>query len=355
MVKDTNIPLNFSDCRFKALLTALKSYFCPTNYVTMKSFLGILALTMLLTSCDDGDLTFEEISFDDANVLRCGTKLYKLNENEALILNLGESDSEFDSFFIENPTGTGGPEPIDITTSGAEIIVAYRSFNGTVDDESVCDPIPPINPAPTESWTAASGLMEITTTANIVENTTAGFEGGQRITGYRHNISFNNLEFNRSSGTTQLYPEFNFGTFDKPITFALPIVFDDELEQCGTSNIVYNIAGAHAMVLQVDPSLIDGSTLNVPQTGTVSTGTNPFTYQIFSLGTTLEGATHFCTGTPEANPVQVWTGTGEIEVTSTQVGTSLQHTIILRNITLTRGNSQFILAAEYNFGVLITE
>lgn len=56
----------------------------------MKRILSLLAFTLLLNSCDDGNLTQENISFDTVSVQKCATNqlLYKLKDNEALILKL---------------------------------------------------------------------------------------------------------------------------------------------------------------------------------------------------------------------------------------------------------------------------
>ena len=51
----------------------------------MKKIIGLFLITTLLNSCDDGDLTQENINFDDVAVQKCtqNSLLYKLNENEA--------------------------------------------------------------------------------------------------------------------------------------------------------------------------------------------------------------------------------------------------------------------------------
>lgn len=319
----------------------------------MKKIIAVLAIGFLINSCDDGDLTFEKIDFDDVTANTCGNKLYKLNEKEALILNIGTVQSDFDSFFTENPTPDGTPTLITIPSTSPAIIVKYRLYNGEVTTASICDPIPPLNPAAIEDWTATSGVMQITTTAKIAENTTTGFEGGQKITGYRHNIIFNNILFDKSSGTSQLYDTFNFGSFDKTIMNALPRTFDQELEKCDSQAVVFNIAGNHAIVLYIDPTLINGTVLNSPQTAEINSTTNQLYYLIYEQGN-LNAESYFCTATPIANPFQTWTASGVIEVTSTQVGTSLEHTIALKNVTLSRDNNSFILATNYNFGTLTT-
>ena len=320
----------------------------------MKQIIAVLALGFLINSCDDGDLTFEKIDFDAVTANTCGNKLYKLNEKEALILSIGTVQSQFDSFFTENPTPVGSPALIPIPSTTPETIVKYRLYDGEVSTASICDAIAPLNPTAIEDWTAASGTMQITTTANIAENTTTGFEGGQKITGYRHNIIFNNILFDKSSGTSQLYETFNFGSFDKAIMNALPRTFDQELEKCDSQAVVFNIAGNHALLLYIDPALINGSVLNATQSAEINSSTNSLFYLIYEQGN-LSGESYFCTATPIANPLQTWTATGVIDVTSTQVGSSLEHTIVLKNVTLSRDNNAFILATNFSFGTLITQ
>ena len=320
----------------------------------MKSLLGLLAFAMLISSCDDGDLTFESINFDDVIPKRCANKTFKLNEKEALIVKVGDTEDEFDNFFIENPTIEGSPRIIEIVNPNIDIQVVYRLFDGEVSDNSICESIPPINPSAIENWNANSGQMQIVTATKLAENTAPGFEGGQKITDYRHSIIFTNIEFDRSNGTTQLYPTFNFGTLEIPISVSLPIQFDTDLEKCNGSPRIYNIAGTHALALTIDPALLDGTILDTPRIGEINSSANLFQYLIYEEGN-LSGDTHFCTVTPVANPLQIWIGTGQVEVTTTQVGSGFQHTIILKNVVLKKGNSEFILAAEYEMGILLTE
>ncbi len=317
----------------------------------MKRYFGLLAFAILFGACDDGDITFEEIDFDTVNTARCGNKLYKVNGNEALIVNVQNTEAEFNAIFAEEPTGSGLPQSINI--NGADIQVAYRLFNGTVGSESICDAIPPINPAAVEDWTATSGFMQITTTAMIVENTATGFEGGQKINQYRHNIIFTDIEFDRSNGTTQLYPVFNFGSFDRDITHALPRPFLQQLNKCDGSNVIYKTSGDHAMVLAIDAALINGSTLDTPQLANVDGTTTSFSYLIYDTAPLT--SEHFCDAVSPANPIQVWQGTGQVEVTSTDIAGDIQHTIVLKDIVLRRNNSEFILATNYNFGTFLVE
>lgn len=319
----------------------------------MKRYFGLLAFAMLFSACDDGDLTFENIDFEDVSPRKCDNKLYKLNENEALIINIGDTETQYNTIFNEEPTGNNLPQIVDLTNTSIPIQVAYRLFNGSVSEASICSPIPPLNPTAIEDWTAIAGTMQITTTALREPNDMDDYEGGQTITNYRHNIVFNNIEFHKSNGTTQLYPVFNFGSFDKAITYELPRAFLQQLTKCESENTLYKIAGEHAMVLNIDPALINGTVQNVPQTADVNPTTNSFTYLIYEQGPLTSA--HFCDPITPANPIQIWQGTGQIEVTTTTVAGDLQHTIVLKNVTLSRGNSEFLLATDYSFGTILIE
>lgn len=319
----------------------------------MKKYFGLLVCIALFAACDDGDLTFESIDFDNVAAARCANKLYKLNEKEALIVNIGSTDENFNFALREEPTGSATPLLLDLVSNNIDVV--YRLYNGEVGSESICASIPPLNPTAIEDWTATSGNLQVTTTANLVENTTPGFEGGQKISGYRHNIILTNVEFAKSSGTTQLYPTFNFGTYDKPITRALPVQFDDVLDICDPSyTLIYNTAGTHAVTLKIDPALLDHSIMDSPRTATIDGTSNIFSYNIFDVGP-ISGPTHFCTSTPTSNPIEVWNGTGTLEITTTASGSGYLHTIVLKNVTLSRGNSQFLLATSYLMGTLLTD
>lgn len=317
----------------------------------MKKYAGLLICAILFNACDDGDLTFENVDFDNVAVSRCGSKLYKLNEKEALIVNVGMVDTDINSVLTEEPTAVGTPVTLDIAAN--DISVVYRLFDGELDSESICAPIPPLNPTAIEDWNATSGNIQITTTANLVENTTAGFEGGQKITGYKHNIIFTNIEFDKSNGTTQLYPTFNFGTYDKPIIHPLPVLFDDELSLCN-NQLVYNVAGTSAVTLSIDPALLDHSILNSPRTAPIDASNNVFNYLIYENGP-VDAAMNFCVSNPQSNPIQIWNGSGTLEITTTASGTGYSHTIVLKQLVLTRGNSQFLLATNYLLGTLLTD
>jgi hypothetical protein len=319
----------------------------------MKRLLGLLVCMVILNGCDDGDLTIDSFDFSNETAQRCDNKIYKLTDTEALIIEI-----PYDQAFINDPTPEG--EPITFAISSTINRVVYRSFNGTVASLNICGTIPPAAPNVTQEWTATSGNIEITTIAVKTANTETGFEGGQNIGNYRHTITFRNINFLKPDGSNQLYETLVFGTYDTPTT-PLPFNFDDELDKCDASNTVFNFVGNEALMLDIDPSLLPNEQATL--TGLISTTTNKLTYSLFTNGAL--SADYFCTLPVPATPTitETWTAndgiadvSGIVEVITTSGGGPgvFEHEIHLKNVTLKKGNSEFLLAENYLFGTLIT-
>jgi hypothetical protein len=317
--------------------------------IKMRRVVSILAIALLLNSCDDGDLIQEDISFENVATQSCGTNniIYKLKDREALLLEIPKT-----SFTNEvNLTNT----IIDINSSNR---VVYRFYNGTVSTNNICETIPAVTPVVSDQWIASNGKINIKTTAIKSVNTT---ENSSRITGYNHNIFFKNITFTKSNGT-QVYETFPFGDY---VTTAvtLPFLFDKTVEKCSLSNIIYNYTSNESLTLDIDPTLIanEATPLNTPRTGIIGTTKNILSYRLFSG---LLTANYFCNTTVPTTPSisQEWnavTGNanvnGIIEVTTTTNGPgSFKHTIVLKKVTLKKGNSDFLLGDNFVFGDLLT-
>lgn len=319
----------------------------------MKKALSLLALLALFNSCDDGNLTQEDISFEDVTATQSCTNgiIYKLKDQEALLLEIPSTT------FKNEPTPEGQPIELNISTTSNRVV--YRFYNGIVSSNNICETIAPATPVITDQWTATDGIIQIVTTAKIDKNETTN---ATKITGYNHNIVFKNITFAKASGT-QVYETFPFGNYTTSAT-NLPFNFDQTLEKCPSSNEVYNYNTSEALILNIDPNLIlnEVTPLNTPRTGLIGTTTNSFTYRLFTGGGLLTGD-YFCQTPVPTTPVlnQEWNGvagvtgqTGIIEVTTTTSGASFKHTIVLKKVSLKKGNSSFSLGDSYTLGELFT-
>jgi predicted small integral membrane protein len=116
-------------------------------------------------------------------------------------------------------------------------------------------------------------------------------------------------------------------------------------------------------MLTIDPTLLvnEVTPLNTPRTGIIGTTTNILTYRLFSG---LLTSAYFCNSTTPSTPVlsQEWSGvtgvtgtSGIIEVTTTTNGSSgFKHTIVLKKVTLKKGNNDFLLGDNFIYGELLT-
>ena len=315
----------------------------------MKKLFGLFVLALALNSCDDGDLTIENIDFSTVSAARCNDIVYKLKDTEALFFEVADHDA----VFANDATLPNTPRVVQLNASNR---IFYRAYNGEIASANICETVQPATPTVSEEWTFTGGTIEVTTTPVIIDNTELA--GGQLIQRYRHNVVFRNVYKNTPDGT-EFLETYVFGDyFTMPNT--LPFNFDGSLEKCG--NMVTSVSGSEAFSLNIDPALIENVTTAAgqPRVGLLGATTNQLTYSLFQSAVT---DAYFCTS-PAATPVLIeqWTGdagvqnvSGIIEVTTTSSGPGVfEHEIHLKNVTLRKGNSAFLLASDYLLGTLTT-
>lgn len=320
----------------------------------MKRFFGLFLLVLFVNSCDDGDLILETIDFDDVDTQSCSNSniLYKLNDKEALLLEIDKS------IFQNEPTPVGKPIEISIGSSNR---VFYRFYDGIVESDNICETIPPATPYVIDQWTAKEGgIIQIFTTATKTTNATTN---ATRITGYNHNIVFKNITFLKKNGGNQVYESFSFGNFTNPIT-PLAFNFNSPIEKCNTNNpnLIFTFNGSEALTLLIDPVLLTNEVtqLNEPRTGVLNSSTNILTYRRYSG---LLNINYFCNVTTPSTPVleQEWNAvsgvsneSGIIEVNTTTSGSGFKHTIVIKKVTLQKGTNDFYLGDSYTLGEILT-
>jgi hypothetical protein len=312
----------------------------------MKRVLSVLVFTLFLIGCDDGNLIQEDINFKDVDAQKCAsnTIIYKVKDSKALL---------FDATGIKFPAETSTQE-LEINSKNR---VIYRFYNGTVTAATLCETIPPATPVVTDQWTATGGTIVINTTAVKTRNET---ENSSKITGYNHNITFKNITFDKGNGI-QVYETFAFGNYILNTT-GLPFAFTKVLKQCPNSKQLYDKNSSEALILDIDPTLItnEATPINTPRTALISDTKNKLTYRLFSG---LLTDVYFCNTVYPSTPVvlEEWIAvagvaniSGRIEVTTTSFGNGFKHTVILKNVKMKKGNSDFLLGDNYIYGELLT-
>jgi len=313
----------------------------------MKRFLGILICVLAFSGCDDGDLIVDNIDFSSVTTSSCSDNnlIFKLKQSEALILNIPEGT------FVTEPTDPDTPIKLDVNSVNQ---IVYNFYNGTVSSNNICSLIPPGTPTINKQWYASSGVIEITTTAVKKLDET---NNSSRITGYNHNIVFTNLTFKKEDGTTQFYETFPFGDYLQSVD-ALPFGFQGVLKICSNSGQVYDFTENESFTLDIDPALIvnEVTPIDKPRTGVIGPIANKLVYRLFNG---VLNPDYFCQTTTPLLPTvkEEWLGRtgGGIEVTTTTIGpNAFKHTIVLKNVTLEKGNSNFQLGNSYKYGELET-
>lgn len=151
----------------------------------MKNFFSLL-ICVFICSCDDGDLQIETLDFDNVPLQNCGSVtitqsnvLFKLNETEALIMNLAANT-------LKNEVGTVAFE-ISATTATK---ISYRIFSGTATNNYFCDAVPPITPTVLEEIIASQAEIIITTES----------VGTVDLPSFEHSIVINKITLETGSG-----------------------------------------------------------------------------------------------------------------------------------------------------------
>ncbi|WP_422860437.1 hypothetical protein ACOKFD_06150 [Flagellimonas sp. S174] len=152
----------------------------------MKKILFSLAGLASLIACSDGDLQIETIDFNSVSVQSCDspvttstTLLFKVNESEALIL-------ELQTGVLDN--GVVGETITTESSVSSQSSLIYRIFSDGITSSYFCDAIPPATPTVLEEIEAQDGLVIIETTAN------------EDNTSFVHTISLSGISFVNEAG-----------------------------------------------------------------------------------------------------------------------------------------------------------
>lgn len=316
----------------------------------MKKYASLLLFALLLNGCDDGDLKVDTIDFDTVASTTCDTTntlLYKIKDRESLLLQLAPNS------LINDPT-IPGEEPLTYPIDNNLYRVLYRAYDGVVGVPNICGIIPPKTPNVIEEWVGTQGKIQITTTQ--ISSVPSEVDGSTRVTGYNHSIVFKNITFLKPSGP-QVEEDYVFGDYKivitpTPLTFAKP----EEAKECPTLKQVYNYNAAFYIMLQnFDPTLFvnEATPADKPRIRNITATQNNVVYRTLT-GVALNND-YFCQVTTPTNPAikETWNGTnGTVEVSTKITGNIVEHTIVIKDVTLVKGNSSFKLGNNFAMGTI---
>jgi hypothetical protein len=328
----------------------------------MKKYASLLLFALLLNGCDDGDLTVDTIDFDEVTSTSCdpltNTLIYKLKPQESLLLNMPEGK------IIDEPTAIN--DPLIYTIDNTSYRVVYRAYDGVIAKDNICGAIPPKTPNVTEEWIALpGGKIEITTAA--VYKTPAPTDGHTEIIGYNHNIIFKNITFEKPTGP-QVEAEYVFGDYLTSITPVVVSFLEPEnAKYCRDydNKKVYNNNTSNSLVIEnFDATNLfksEATPVGQPRKGLINSTatTNNLYYRTYATNLPTPTTNYYCQEKTPTSPIvkDTWVGqagvtnvSGIIEVTTTNSLKVYTHRVVLKNVTLQKGNSTFKLATEFLLG-----
>ena len=164
----------------------------------MKKFFA-LVLTILLFSCDDGDITLQSFAFDTQSVQKCSDNnlIFKIKNDELLLIDISESN------FVNTVTPDGTPREVLINSSNR---VIYRKYSANLTSTTICSIIPPASPVVNKEWNATGGKI-------LIETDEVFDTDGITIIGYTHNITFENVSFSNPDNTFS-FTTYIFGNYE---------------------------------------------------------------------------------------------------------------------------------------------
>jgi len=313
----------------------------------MKYFLTLFISALVLTGCNDGDLITENFNFDSATIQKCSSSnLYKINGQEALVLNTSEEN------FPNQETPAGEPRVLPINSATS---IYYRKYSGTVSSNSICESPAPATPVVLEEWNVVGGTVQITTNKVFAAD-------GITVIAYNHNIVFKNITF-VTNGKQLVYETFVFGNYRTDV-IVLPFNFGSSATQdCSTNNLVFKYNTNEVLLLDVDASLFaNAETLGTPRTALINS-TNKVVYRIYNGNL---NANFFCASIAPTSPTvtEEWVAqngvadtSGIIKVETVAIdAVTFKHTITLYKTTFQKGIYTYSPSTtdEYIFGDYIT-
>lgn len=193
----------------------------------MNKIVAFLFLFITLTACDDGDMVFESLNFDEVAVQKCtDNELYfKIKSGELLLVDFTRpiSSTQKGSWLEPNAELNRRISP----PANADIKIYYRTYDAAINNHVICSILAPANPKVTSEYTSVpGGGIYYTRTMTPAVN-----QGVVNVS-YAYTIEFENITL--TDGATEIkYTKFPFGTYTYETTrmnFSIPNIFYCENE-----------------------------------------------------------------------------------------------------------------------------
>lgn len=302
----------------------------------MKKLALLLFAGAIFTSCNDGDLVFNDLNFNE-NVQKCSQKsiYYKLNGNEMLLLNM--------TGIINDTIPLPLNQEFETPTSGN---ILYRQYSGKAVAASICDLIAPATPQVVEEFTVNSaGKIKYKRERRIIQKT----NDTKVSINYVYSFKFQNIVLSNQDKQIK-YEDYNFGEYINSSS-TLDFSLGNVINYCDNSDIVINKDRQIFKINNPEFQLTE----NVG-TQTVSLSNSNFiTFYLLNQVINYNEACDLNFSNPRTEITEEWkatTGTLEIITTANstvenpEVITGYTHTLILKDATFVNGTDSFTITEQ---------
>lgn len=303
----------------------------------MKKIFGLFAILLLLTGCDDGDMSFKSFNFTSTTAQSCSNSglIYKVQGSEALLLQLATGTL----INARNTNAAGEDIPRQITLGGSNTLV-YRTYSGAVTSSNVCSSVPQSSPTLVEEYNAQPGGTLSVLTEKV-------FNSAGVLTGYNHIITIVNATFTRE-GESIIVTNNVFGSFISPITYRFDFLDDTgtiALQTCDGdfTGGVFTVNGDEALVFDLTEDTFPTVNAITEIDFAPISETREISFIEYS---STAGSNLFCDLVPPSTPIVTkrWNAiSGKLRIeTNVVAGNTYEHTFYLDNVTF----SNSLIAAE---------
>ena len=302
----------------------------------MKKLALLLFAGAIFTSCNDGDLVFNDLNFNE-NVQKCSQKsiYYKLNGNEMLLLNM--------TGIINDTIPLPLNQEFETPTSGN---ILYRQYSGKAVAASICDLIAPATPQVVEEFTVNSaGKIKYKRERRIIQKT----NDTKVSINYVYSFKFQNIVLSNQDKQIK-YEDYNFGEYINSSS-TLDFSLGNVINYCDNSDIVINKDRQIFKINNPEFQLTE----NVG-TQTVSLSNSNFiTFYLLNQVINYNEACDLNFSNPRTEITEEWkatTGTLEIITTANstvenpEIITGYTHTLILKDATFVNGTDSFTITEQ---------
>lgn len=299
--------------------------------IDMKKLALLLFIGGIFTSCNDGDLVFDELNFS-SNVEKCDEKeiYYKLNNNEMLFIYIPN---------LINDNLVLNQEYSHTINNSNEMV--YRQYSDRTSSGLICDIITPAFPQVVEEFKVNGGQIKY----KYFRKTSINETSGNVTIDYVYSFNFQNIVLANNSGKEMKYENYFFGEYQKkPNT--LNFNLGNNLNKCNANNFI-SINGSQIFEI-ISPEI------NLQQTVGVQTINlnNSNKINIFLLEPVIN-ADVVCEidfSNSDIIKLEDWNASqGVLEIVTTEnpnVQSGFTRTFILKNVVFKNQSDSFIITEQ---------